>query len=141
MAPHVDAGVVHGRGMLLNALMKLAFHRARPLFDDPLLTLTSYSFPSGHVEASTIFYGLGVVWVFGQTRALHWRVLAVTAAALAIVLVALSRMYLGVHYLSDVSAAFAEGVAWVALCLSALAAFWRKAGPAPDALVNERGTD
>lgn len=128
-------------GMLLNVLMKLAFHRARPHFADPLLTLTSYSFPSGHVAASTIFYGLGVVWVFGQTRALQWRVLAVTAAALAILLVAFSRMYLGVHYLSDVGAAFAEGVAWVALCLSALTTFWRKVGSTPDTLLAERGQD
>ncbi len=128
-------------GMLLNVLMKLAFHRARPHFADPLLTLASYSFPSGHVAASTIFYGLGVAWVFGQTRALHWRVLAVTLAATAILLVAFSRMYLGVHYLSDVSAAFAEGVAWIVLCLSALAAFWREAGPIPHALVADRESD
>lgn len=126
-------------GMLLNLLMKLAFHRARPHFADPILTLTTYSFPSGHVAASTIFYGLGVVWVFGRTRACHWRVLAVTAAALALMLVAFSRMYLGVHYLSDVVAAFAESVAWLALCLSALAAFWRKADPRPDGLMAEPG--
>jgi undecaprenyl-diphosphatase len=44
----------------------------------------------------------------------------------AIALVAFTRMYLGVHYLSDVAAAFAEGVAWLALCLSALTAFWRR---------------
>ena len=128
-------------GMLLNVLMKLAFHRARPHFADPILTLTSYSFPSGHVAASTILYGLGVVWVFSQTRAIYWRALAVTGAALAILLVAFSRMYLGVHYLSDVSAAFAEGVAWLALCLSALAAFWRKAGAAPDRRVAEHGPE
>ena len=113
-------------GMLLNVLMKLVFHRARPHFSDPIVTLTSYSFPSGHVAASTIFYTLGVVWVFGQTRAISWRMLAVTTAALAILLVAFSRMYLGVHYLSDVGAAFAEGVAWVALCMCALAVDWRK---------------
>ena len=41
-----------------------------------------------------------------------------------IVLVAVSRMYLGVHYLSDVLAAFTEGVAWLALCLSAINTFW-----------------
>jgi len=124
-----------GGGLLLNVLMKLAFQRARPHFVDPILTLTTYSFPSGHVAASTIFYGLGVVWIFGRTRAVQWRILAVAAAALAILLVAFSRMYLGVHYLSDVSAAFAEGVAWLTLCLMALDAFWRKPHPAPDARV------
>ena len=118
-------------GMVLNVAMKFAFHRARPFFDQPLLTLPTYSFPSGHVAASTIFYGLGVAWVFGRTRNPGWRLLALLAAASAIAIVAYSRMYLGVHYLSDVAAAFAEGVAWLALCLSAFAAFWRKASPEP----------
>jgi membrane-associated phospholipid phosphatase len=119
--------VAIGGGLALNVLMKLAFHRARPSFDDPLLTLSSYSFPSGHVAGSTIFYGLAVLWVFARTRRSLWRAIALAAAALLIVVVAFSRMYLGVHYLSDVSAAFAEGVAWLAICVGALAAFWREA--------------
>ncbi len=118
-------------GLCLNVLMKLAFHRARPVFDQPLLTLSSYSFPSGHVAASTIFYGLAVAWVFSLTRRRRWRALAVVGALAMVSLVAFSRMYLGVHYLSDVAAAFAEGVAWLAICLSALAAFWRRTPAAP----------
>ena len=57
----------------------------------------------------------------------------VLAAAGAIALVAFTRMYLGVHYLSDVAAAFAEGVAWLALCLGALTAFWDRAPTAAPA--------
>jgi membrane-associated phospholipid phosphatase len=120
-----------GGGLLLNVLMKLAFHRARPVFDVPLLTLSSYSFPSGHVAGSTLFYGLGVAWVFRRTPRWRWRTLAVAGALAMIALVAFSRMYLGVHYLSDVGAAFAEGVAWLAICLSALAAFWHRVPAAP----------
>jgi membrane-associated phospholipid phosphatase len=116
-----------GGGLALNVLMKLAFHRARPVFDEPLLTLSSYSFPSGHVAGSTIFYGLAVAWVFTRTTSSRWRALAVVGALAMIALVAFSRMYLGVHYLSDVGAAFAEGIAWLAICLSALAGFWRRA--------------
>jgi undecaprenyl-diphosphatase len=119
-------------GLTLNVLMKLAFHRARPTLDDPLLTLSSYSFPSGHVAGSTLMYGLVVAWLFSRTRRPLWRVLAIVGAAAAIALVAFTRMYLGVHYLSDVVAAFAEGVAWLALCLSALTAFWGRA-PLPPA--------
>ncbi len=115
-----------GGGLALNVLMKLAFHRARPVFDDPLLTLTSYSFPSGHVAASTIFYGLIVCWCFTRTPRLALRAVVVAAAILLVALVAFSRMYLGVHYLSDVGAAFAEGIAWLTLCLGSLAAFWRR---------------
>jgi membrane-associated phospholipid phosphatase len=114
-------------GLTLNVLMKLAFHRARPVLDDPLLTLASYSFPSGHVAGSTLMYGLVVAWTFTRTRRPVVRVAVTIAAAAAIALVAFTRMYLGVHYLSDVVAAFAEGVAWLALCLSALTAFWDQA--------------
>lgn len=123
--------VAVGGGLALNVLMKLAFHRARPVFDDPLMSLATYSFPSGHVAGSTIFYGLGVLWVFARTPRPLWRALALAGAALTILLVAFSRMYLGVHYLSDVGAAFAEGVAWLAICVGALAAFWRDAPRAP----------
>ncbi len=112
-------------GLVLNVLMKLAFQRQRPSFDDPLLTLDTYSFPSGHVAGSTLFYGLCVAWVYRRTPELRWRLAALAVATVALVLVGLSRMVLGVHYLSDVVAAFAEGVAWLALCLSALHAFWR----------------
>lgn len=118
--------VAVGGGLAVNALMKLAFHRARPVFDDPLATLSTYSFPSGHVAGSTIFYGLLVAWVFTRTRSPLLRTLAVAGAALLIALVALSRIYLGLHYLSDVCAAFAEGVAWLAISIGALAAFWRE---------------
>ena len=116
-------------GLVLNVLMKLAFQRQRPSFDDPLLTLDTYSFPSGHVAGSTLFYGLCVAWVYRRTPELRWRLAALAVATVALVLVGLSRMVLGVHYLSDVVAAFAEGVAWLALCLTALHAFWRGTAP------------
>ena len=118
--------VAVGGGLAVNALMKLAFHRARPVFDQPLATLSTYSFPSGHVAGSTIFYGLLVAWVFTRTRSPALRALAVAGAGVLIALVAFSRMYLGLHYLSDVCAAFAEGIAWLAICIGALATFWRE---------------
>lgn len=127
-------------GLLLNVLMKLAFHRARPVLDHPLLTLASYSFPSGHVAGSTIAYGLLVAWVFSRTRRARWRALALGGALAAIVLVAFTRMYLGVHFLSDVVAAFAEGVFWLTLCLSALTAYWHRAPLAAGGEPSEAGT-
>jgi len=119
--------VAVGGGLALNALMKLAFERARPSFVDPLLTLATYSFPSGHVAGSTIFYGLVVAAVFARTTRRLARALAVVGALVAVALVAFSRMLLGVHYLSDVVAAFAEGIAWLAISIGALAAFRREA--------------
>lgn len=104
-------------GMLINVMMKLAFHRARPSFDDPIVTLTTYSFPSGHVAATTLFYGFLLALLASGTRAWAARLGLGLVALAMIVLVALSRMYLGAHYLSDVLAAFAEGVAWLTLCV------------------------
>lgn len=107
-------------GMLLNLLAKQAFHRARPTFEHPLLTLTTYSFPSGHVVASTLFYGvLAALWISEKpswARAFY----TLLPASTMIVLVAFSRMYLGAHYLSDVLAAFLEAVAWLALCFTVI---------------------
>ncbi|WP_198026916.1 phosphatase PAP2 family protein [Polaromonas glacialis] len=114
----IGIGLTVPLGMLLNVLMKYAFHRARPSFDDPLLALTTYSFPSGHVAGATLFYGVMAAVVISRTAAWRWRVMAVLAAITMVALVALTRMYLGVHYLSDVLAAFAEGVAWLTLCLT-----------------------
>jgi undecaprenyl-diphosphatase len=106
-------------GMLVNVLMKLAFHRARPSFEHPLLVLSSYSFPSGHVAGATLFYGFLVAMAVLRPGAWRWKVAAALAATLVIALVALSRMYLGAHYLSDVLAAAAEGSAWLSLSVLA----------------------
>lgn len=112
-------------GMVLNVLLKHAFQRARPHFDDPLLTLSTYSFPSGHTASATVLWGLVACWLAsGRPRP---QAAAVLLAALCIVaLVGLSRMYLGVHYLSDVLAAMAEGVAWLALCITGLSTLRRR---------------
>ncbi|BBP03504.1 hypothetical protein TPL01_08630 [Sulfuriferula plumbiphila] len=107
-------------GMLLNVLMKFAFQRARPGFTDPIITLTTYSFPSGHVAGATLFYGVLAAFLVARTSMWRWRAVVVLVAILLVALVGLSRIYLGVHYLSDVLAAGAEGVAWLALCLTAM---------------------
>lgn len=106
-------------GMMLNVLLKNVFHRARPHFDDPILTLTSYGFPSGHTMMATVFYGTLCAFVITHVRGWYWRALAVIVAIFLIALVGFSRIYLGVHYLSDVLGAMAEGSAWLALCLTA----------------------
>jgi membrane-associated phospholipid phosphatase len=114
-------------GMGLNVLMKYAFQRARPNFDEPLLMLTTYSFPSGHVAGATLFYGVLAALLVTRVVKWRWRLLIVLTALFMVLLVALTRVYLGVHYLSDVMAAFAEGVAWLALCLTGLHTYWQHA--------------
>ncbi len=105
-------------GMLINVLMKQAFHRARPLFEESLVSLTSYSFPSGHTVSSTVFYGMLAALIISKTASWSLRVWTVLSAFAIVSLVAFSRMYLGAHYLSDVLAALAEGLTWLALCLT-----------------------
>jgi undecaprenyl-diphosphatase len=117
-------------GMLLNELMKHAFQRSRPTLNDPLLTLSTYSFPSGHVAGAALFYGVLGALLIAKIPVWRWRVLIAFVAITLVVLVALSRLYLGVHYLSDVLAAFAEAVAWLSLCLMAVQTFWQRRGGA-----------
>lgn len=113
-------------GMLLNKLLKYAFHRPRPFFTDPILSLKSYSFPSGHAMAATVLYGAIAAYFIANTRDWRRRALIVFSASIVILLVGFSRMYLGAHYLSDVLGAMAEGLAWLALCLTVIYSFWRK---------------
>jgi membrane-associated phospholipid phosphatase len=112
-------------GMLLNVMLKHAFHRSRPAWDNPIQIIASFSFPSGHAMTATLFFGLLAVFAIRTTAAWRWRVLAVLAAGLLVVLIGFSRLYLGVHYLSDVLAGVAEGFAWLALCLTAVGALRR----------------
>jgi len=112
-------------GMGVNKLLKFLVHRARPHFNDPILSLTSYSFPSGHTMMATVLYGVLAAFLVSKTPRWAWRVLIVAAAGCLILLVAFSRVYLGAHYLSDVLAALAEGLAWLSLCLTAVYSVWR----------------
>ena len=113
-------------GMLLNRLLKYAFHRPRPFFDNPLLTLTGYSFPSGHTMMATVLYGVTAAYLISKTRAWRLRILIVLVAASLILLVGFSRIYLGAHYLSDVIGAMAEGLAWLSLCLAVVFSICRQ---------------
>jgi len=107
-------------GMLLNALLKSIFQRARPHFDEPIVTLTSYGFPSGHTMMATTLYGALCAFVISRVQSWLWRVVAIIAATFLIALVGFSRIYLGAHYLSDVLAAMVEALFWLALCLTAV---------------------
>jgi undecaprenyl-diphosphatase len=123
-------------GMLLNTALKFVFHRARPHFDQPLLELSTYSFPSGHAVHATLVVGLLACYLLPRAHTWPRQAAIVVAACLLVALVALSRMYLGVHYLSDVLAAIAEGCAWLAVCVTAVSTLRRHrraqaAGAAP----------
>ena len=113
-------------GMLLNVALKHTFERARPHFDEPILTLSTYSFPSGHTMAATVLYGLLACYFARQARSTLGRVLPFLLAALMVGAIAFSRMYLGAHYLTDILAALAEGCGWLAVCVSGAATLNRR---------------
>ena len=106
-----------GGGLLLNLLLKELFHRARPgaSFVYLLPSLSSLSFPSGHTMGTTSVVGsLAVILhLVKAPRAVRWVVILLGAAA--IVGVALSRVYLGAHYPSDVLGGFLAAAAWVSV--------------------------
>lgn len=107
-----------GGGMLLNVILKFAYERARPRFDEPLVTLATFSFPSGHTAAATVFYGVVAAFLVSRFHAPWKRAACVAGAVLAVALVGLSRVYLGAHYLSDVIAATCSSTVWLVLVLS-----------------------
>lgn len=98
---------------LLDTLLKLMFGRTRPapFFDYPLPQ--SLSFPSGHAFFSASFLGGFAVLISGRIRSGALRVLLWVATVGLILLIGFSRVYLGVHYPSDVLAGYAVAVVWV----------------------------
>jgi undecaprenyl-diphosphatase len=98
---------------LLDALLKYAFARARPsaFFDYPLPT--SHSFPSGHAFFAASFLGGLAVLISGRVHGTALRALIWILALALILLIGGSRIYLGVHYPSDVLAGYSAAVVWV----------------------------
>ena len=105
-------------GLALNLLLKSAFERQRPQFDDPIVKLTDFSFPSGHTMMATLFYGMLMVLAAVHMKDKLGRVFTIAGLCVIIFLVGFSRMYLGAHYFSDVVGAMTMGVAWLALCVT-----------------------
>jgi membrane-associated phospholipid phosphatase len=110
----------------LDELLKLVFHRPRPeaYFGYPLPS--SYSFPSGHAVSSCCFYGVLAAIVTARMRSRAAKIAVWTAAALMAALIGLSRIYLGVHYPSDVVAGYAVAVVWVAALRASYDAWLRR---------------
>ncbi|MCA9948065.1 MAG: phosphatase PAP2 family protein [Anaerolineales bacterium] len=95
---------------LLNSLLKFIFARPRPDLFPPLVVEHSYSFPSGHTMSAIAYFGL-LALVLWQKGHRGWAILAGAWGPL----VALSRVYLGAHYPSDVLASLAIGTIWLVI--------------------------
>jgi membrane-associated phospholipid phosphatase len=108
--------VVLGGAELLNLVLKLSFHRARP--EVAFVHLDTYSFPSGHAMISTAAYGALAYLAWGPLRTWQRRLILVAGTAVLVALIGFSRLYLGVHYLSDVLAGVAGGAFWLAISIA-----------------------
>jgi membrane-associated phospholipid phosphatase len=105
---------------VLSSGMKLGFQRDRPFFEEPLATEHTYSFPSGHALVSLAVYGALALLLARRLSSLGARILLFAGTAALVLAIGFSRLYLGVHYLSDVLAGYAVAIAWLSLLYAVL---------------------
>jgi membrane-associated phospholipid phosphatase len=106
-----------GGAALLNLILKHIFLRPRPIFPQAFLVVSGFSFPSGHAMISLAFYGAIAYLAFSMLKRRRSKLLAAGGALVVSALIGFSRLYLGVHYLSDVLAGWAAGGLWLAVCI------------------------
>ncbi len=107
-------------GGILNNVLKSTFERPRPDFIEPLASVSSASFPSGHATFSAITYLTLAALLARTTPRLRLRLYAIAIGLLLTVLVGMTRVILGVHYPTDVLAGWCIGAAWSLLCWSVM---------------------
>lgn len=100
-------------GEALDQILKLLFHRPRPEAFFGLAEPVTYSFPSGHAITSACFYGVLAAILSMRTRSVARKTALWIFAVFMAALIGLSRIYLGVHFPSDVAAGYAAAVIWV----------------------------
>ncbi|MCC6773994.1 MAG: phosphatase PAP2 family protein, partial [Gemmatimonadaceae bacterium] len=104
---------------ILNWTLKQVIQRPRPAYSSAFIADGSFSFPSGHAMVSLVAYGM-LAYLVNVLLLATWRSRAVVSGAAAALILAIgtSRLYLGVHYFSDVVGGYAAGVVWLAACIS-----------------------
>lgn len=117
-------------GAMVNAVAKQAVQRARPVLEEPIVELQSYSFPSGHAQSAVVTYAV-LLLVFLPALRPPGRIIAAAGAVLMVLAIGWSRVALGVHFVSDVLAGYVLGAAWVAATTAAFSAWRREIGAGP----------
>lgn len=107
-------------GGVLNWILKATFQRTRPVFEQPLAVASSWSFPSGHAMATFVTVGALAYLLFLELRSPTRRVCAVAVALVWVLVIGFSRLYLGVHYFSDVIAGYVAGTVWLGAWISGM---------------------
>jgi undecaprenyl-diphosphatase len=119
-----------GGGALLNRALKMLFARGRPDLATALSFAQSYSFPSGHAMDAFISFGALAYIAWRQPWSWKARAAVLAFAQTMVVLVGLSRVYLGVHWASDVAGGWSAGAVWLALAVMAFEVLLRLPRPA-----------
>jgi len=122
--------VTVGGSALLNALVKLVVHRARPVVAEPVAHANGLSFPSGHAQSAIVAWSV-LLLVFLPALSARWRPVAVAVAVAMVVAIGFARITLGVHFFSDVLAGYALGAAWVAAMVAVFNTWRRERGRPP----------
>jgi undecaprenyl-diphosphatase len=126
-------GVIAALTILLasiaNSAMKVAIRRDRPEILDPLVVERGFSFPSGHSALGMVAYGILAVLVSRSRLPQPWRTVIVVALGALVALIGISRIWLGVHYPTDVLAGWAVG----GVIVLAFATLTRRVSPEPAA--------
>lgn len=108
-----------GGGGLLTTLLKRLYGRERPSINEEI-DAVGFSFPSGHSMGSLIFYGFIIFLIIRGTQK-EWAKWTISISLMVLVmLIGISRIYLGAHFPSDVAAGYIAGIIWLLLCLTAL---------------------
>jgi membrane-associated phospholipid phosphatase len=102
-------------GVVINQEMKLFFAKPRPELWPRLITDTTFSFPSGHAVGSMIIYGFMAYILAKKLR--EYKLYIYAIASTVIIATGLSRLYLGIHYPTDVIAGYGVGILWLTTCL------------------------
>jgi undecaprenyl-diphosphatase len=112
-------------GGLLNLALKDYFERERPLLSEALRSASGFSFPSGHAMGSMIVFSAISYLTVRTGWRWRWKSLALALSVTMILTIALSRIYLGVHWISDIAAGIAAGAVWVTSTTAAYETFRR----------------
>ncbi|WP_167489849.1 phosphatase PAP2 family protein [Nocardia terpenica] len=124
------AAAAGGAGAI-GAFLKVVVGRQRPPVADHLVVETSQSFPSGHTLGSTAIVGALTALVVLSLHRRAPKIAAALGAATFVLAVGASRLYLGVHWPTDVLAGMAIGTLWLTLCVSAYTLYLRLREPSP----------
>lgn len=111
--------------LILNQGLKLFFAKPRPALWTPLIVEKSFSFPSGHALGSLVLYGfLAYLLAIQYPKRSRW---IYSLTFVLVIAIGISRLYLGVHWFTDIAAGYAVGLLWLVVCITMLKLQMRRA--------------